>query len=133
MGKYRFTNYQWNKYNARKVSHAGRSFDSKLEADVFDMLYLMEKGGLIKDIHQHAAVKLTDAEIVYYADFKVWNIETNCHEWHEAKGFETPVWRIKRRLWKAGYGPGKLIVWVRSGKSINIKEEVIPKTGGNYG
>lgn len=70
----------------------------------------MEKAGEIKEIKTQDSVHLTESKILYKPDFKVFNVETGTYEWHEAKGFETSDWRIKRRLWK-NYGPGTLHIW----------------------
>jgi hypothetical protein len=45
--------------------------------------------------------------------------------WVEFKGFETAVWKIKKRLWKH-YGPGILRVYKGNEKTIALVEEVIP-------
>lgn len=102
------------------------SFASKFEAEVYDMLYLMEKGGLLKDLQCQRHVRLTDAEITYIPDFRAFNTETNNVEYFEAKGFETPVWRIKKKLWQY-YGPGKLYIYKRSKLGPKLVETVIPR------
>lgn len=108
------------KYGAKRVSHAGYSFHSKGEAGLFDLLKLMEKAGELSDIKTQDVVYLTEARIMYKPDFRVLT-KAGETEWHEYKGFETPEWRIKRRLWIA-YGPGKLHVWKGSGKSLQVVE-----------
>lgn len=111
------------KYGAKKVEHhAGYSFGSKLEAAVYNILYLLQKAGEIKEIQVQDSVYLTDAEILYKPDFRV-----TCPDgfvyWVEAKGFETPEWRIKRRLWMK-YGPGELQIWMGSASKPYLKEKI---------
>lgn len=115
----------FNKFGNKRVSHAGYSFASKLEAEVFDLLKLREKAGEIRDVKCQVQVYLTDAKIVYKPDFKFFNIGKDRDEWGEAKGLETPEWRIKRKLW-LHYGPGPLLVYKRNG-TIFLAEEIIPK------
>ena len=107
------------------MKHAGYSFASQLEAAVFNLLTLREKSGEISDIQNQDHVYLTDARICYIPDFKFFCKATNEYMWAEAKGFETDVWKIKKRLWKH-YGPGKLEIYKGSKKSIQLVEIIIP-------
>lgn len=113
------------KYNATRTLHAGMTMMSKLEASVYDMLVLMQKTGHVNKILQQTHVKMTLAEITYIPDFMVM-LPDGSREWHEAKGFETPEWRLKKRLWEF-YGPGPLHIWRGSYKAPRITETVIPK------
>jgi len=118
------------KYGSVRIKHhAGYSFASKLEGDLFDFLEILKKGGNIKDIVVQNSVYLTAARIQYIADFKAFDIELNEYSWWEAKGFETDVWRIKRRLWKH-YGPGLLHVYKRQGRGLYLAETIVPKING---
>ncbi len=110
----------------KKVSHAGRSFGSKLEAALFDELWLGVQSDLYSDLRQQVEVRLTRAQILYKPDFSVLNNVTNEIEYFEAKGFPTPVFQIKKRLWKS-YGPGKLHIYGGSAKYLRFMETVIPK------
>lgn len=116
------------KYGARKDHRAGHSFGSKLEASVFDVLDLRMKAGEIISIQVQDSVYLTDADILYKPDFKV-TLSDGSYVWVEAKGFKTPVWAIKKRLWKV-YGPGVLEVWEGSHLKPKLTEVIVPK-GGN--
>ncbi len=118
------------KYANTRVSHAGRSFASKLEAAVFDMLVMMERAGLVKDIVQQPHVKLTRAEVVYIPDFKCFDVEKEETFWVEAKGAESPEYRIKRRLWKE-YGPGPLYVYKGTWQRPKLFEIIIPVGNNN--
>lgn len=116
------------KYGRQKVDRAGYSFDSKLEAALFDQLKLRERAGEISEIQAQDTIYLTAARIMYKPDFKYLNNATGEHEWAEAKGFETTDYRIKRRLWMH-YGPGKLHVFNGSHARLSLKETITPKVG----
>lgn len=116
------------KYGARRLqTHDGRSFASKLESSLYDQLKLREKAGEIRDLECQVKVYLTDAEIGMIPDFRFFEIKTNSLVYAEAKGFQTPEYRIKRKLWKF-YGPGKLEVWGGSYKSLKLVEVICPRT-----
>ena len=87
------------KLGNKKTERAGYSFGSKLEAAVFDQLKLMEAAGEIKIVRTQASVYMTPAKILYKPDFECLDLRTDKTFYVEAKGFETPVWRIKYRLW----------------------------------
>lgn len=114
------------KYKNTRVKHAGYSFASQLECAVFNFLLLREKAGEIQDIQCQDHIYLTDARICYIPDFKFTDVKTKNFVWAEAKGFETDVWKIKKRLWEF-YGPGNLEIYKGNAKKINLKEVVIPK------
>ena len=84
-----------NKYSAKRVSHAGYSFASKLEAAVFDILKLRECAGEIKDIQCQAHVKLTKAKIVYIPDFKFTDVKSGEEYYAEAKDSKRPTTALK--------------------------------------
>lgn len=114
------------KFANEKTEIAGYSFASKGEAALFSQLKLEERAGHIKDIQVQSHVYLTEARIDYVADFKIFDIKLNQIVYIEFKGFETPVWRIKRRLYQH-YGPGRLRVYKQIGNRIAMTEEIIPK------
>lgn len=117
------------KYKAEKVEgHGGYSFGSKLEAAVYNMLYLLQRAGVIKVIQVQDTVLLSDANIIYKPDFKITKPDGSFY-WVEAKGFKTPVWAIKKRLW-AVYGPGLLEIYEGNHKSPQLIETIKPRNGG---
>lgn len=118
-----------NKYGAKKVSLAGYTFASKLEAALFNELSLRKLAGEIKEIQCQDTVYLTDARIMYKPDFRCVMADDSI-EWFEAKGMETPEWRIKLRLYKH-YGPGKLTVYGGSYNRLVVMEVVHPKGANN--
>lgn len=81
--------------------------------------------GEVSDVQIEDHVYLTQARILYIPDFKI--IEKGETIWEEMKGFRTAAFAMKRRLWKAGYGPGKLRIWEKHRKSITLVEEIIPQ------
>jgi hypothetical protein len=107
------------------VECAGYSFASKLERELFLLLKLMEKAGELKEIQVQCHVYLTRARIAYIADFKAHDVELGQDVYFEAKGFETPIWRIKRKLWTV-YGPGVLRVYKAARQGVVMTEEIIP-------
>lgn len=114
------------KYKNNRVKHLGYSFASQFECAVFNLLLARERAGEIKDIQVQDHVYLTEARICYIPDFKFLDLTTKNFTWAEAKGFETDVWKIKKRLW-AFYGPGKLEIYKGSAKRISLVETVVPK------
>ena len=113
--------YPRNKFRNKKCELDGRSFSSQLERDVFGQLLIM--GFRPDQIQGQDHVYLTKARVLYIPDFKVTN-NAGVSFWVEAKGFETPEWRIKLKLWRF-YGPGSLIVYKRRGKSDVYLAETI--------
>lgn len=118
------------KYRNKRVSHAGYSFASKLEARLFDFLKFREMEGSISDIQNQDHVYLTDARICYIPDFKFYCLITNSWAWAEAKGFETDTWKIKKKLWKY-YGPGRLEIYKGSEKKLMLHEEIHPRSNND--
>jgi hypothetical protein len=109
----------------KRVKHAGYSFASKLEAALFDILKSKEVAGEVSDIKVQPKVYLTDARILMIPDFSV--IENGFVVYYEAKGVQTDVWRIKRRLWQF-YGPAPLRVYMGSHRRLFLSEELVPPT-----
>lgn len=114
------------KYNAKRVKKAGFSFASQLESALHDYLLWCEKEGTIENLKLQPSVYLTDAKILMKPDFSALETKTKLLCFWEAKGVETDVWRIKRRLWLV-YGPGPLYVYRGSAKKLVLGEIVIPK------
>lgn len=84
------------------------------------------KAGEITELKLQVPVYLTDAKIMSRVDFQFVNCKTGQIEYAEAKGFQTDVWRIKRRLWLS-YGPAICTIWVGNYKKPYIGEVLIPK------
>lgn len=121
------------KYGAVRVTHhSGRSFASKLEAALYDQLYLLQEAREISMLRCQPHVFLTEANIEMIPDFCALDrrlVDSGIEPavvYFEAKGFETPEWRLKRKLW-TWYGPGRLRVYKGSAKSLRMVEEIVPR------
>lgn len=102
--------FRKSKLGNTRVQLDGYSFASKLEAAVYGQLKYLVLAGEIKILSHQPRVHLTDARILYIPDFKCLQLKTNEEFFVEAKGHETPDWKIKKRLW-AYYGPASLHIW----------------------
>lgn len=120
------------KYGSNKVIFENRSFASKLEAALYAQLRLREKAGEIKDIATQVKVYLTAARIGYIADFCFFDSTLNQPVWAEAKGYPTESWAIKKRLWSAGYGPGRLEIYTGSHLRLRMTEVVVSTLPKGY-
>lgn len=96
------------KFSAQRTERDGQSFDSKLEARLFDQLELQKRAGEVLfwlrqvPIHLPGGVKLVVDFQVFYADGSV--------RFLDAKGVETEQFRAKRRLVEALY-PIEVETW----------------------
>lgn len=115
-----------NKYGSSKVSYDTHSFASKLEAGVYALLKLREYSGEIKILQTQAHYYLTVARILFIPDFKCQDLKTNEIFYVEAKGFNTPVYAIKKRLWKF-FAKERLEVYKGSYKRPYLDETITPE------
>jgi Protein of unknown function (DUF1064) len=115
------------KFGNKPATSDGYSFASKGERNCYEVLKLMEKSGEIKILQTQAQVELLPG-INYKADFKIFDNKDQEIVWIEFKGFETEVWKLKRKLWKF-FGPGRLRVYKGYGLRITQTEELIPYSG----
>lgn len=109
-GRFFGRRFRKSKLGNTRVQLDGYSFASKLEAAVYLQLKISLLAGEIKILAHQPRVHLTDARILYIPDFKCINVKTNEIFFVEAKGFETPDWKIKKKLWEK-YGPASLHIW----------------------
>lgn len=114
-----------NKYRAKRVQYENFTFASQLEAAVYQLLKLRENAGEIELIQTQATVLLTKAEIKYIPDFKCLDLKTNTVFYVESKGYSTPEWNIKKRLWRY-YGPANLEIWKGTHKNPHLAEIIEP-------
>jgi hypothetical protein len=70
-------------------------------------------------------IYLTEARINYVTDYSLEDLATGEKFHGEAKGFETPVWKIKLKLYRK-YGPCKLELWRGTYVRPVLDEIVIP-------
>lgn len=102
-----------NKYNAKKTELDGITFDSRLEANRYCELKIMERTGLIQKLQLQPKFVLQEAfekngkkyrEISYIADFMYFDNEKRQWVVEDAKGIETEVFKIKRKLFEYKFG-----------------------------
>lgn len=103
------------KYKNQKCRFRGITFDSKREAKRFRELQIMEKAGIISDLRRQVKYKLipvqklstpirqksghmkrAEREVTYIADFVY--IKEGQTIVEDCKGYETDVFKIKRKL-----------------------------------
>ena len=98
-----FKNRYQNKYNNKKSSYGGRMYDSIKEAAYAEEMDWLKKAGEITEIIPQFKIdiRVNDVHVCnYYIDFKITYANERV-EYHEVKGFETDVWRLKWKLCKA--------------------------------
>ena len=114
------------KFRAKRTELDGRSFASQFEAAVYALYKLREKAGEIEILGTQEHVYLTDARINYITDYSFLDLKTGEKVHGEAKGFETPEWKLKLRLYRF-YGPCRLEIWKGTYIRPVLHEIVIPK------
>lgn len=99
------------KYKAIKTTVDGITFDSKKEANRYFELKCLEKAGEITELKLQPKFdfKLSgftkDKKIfTYKADFSYYNKGEKFPVIEDVKGFQTPVFRLKKKLIEALYG-----------------------------
>lgn len=100
-----------NKYNAQKTELDGKSFASKLEAEYYAELLLLQKAGIVTNIECQKSFILQEgffhngkkySAIKYYADFVV-TYKDGIIEVIDTKGHKTNVYKLKKKLLLAKY------------------------------
>jgi len=98
------------KYGNKKVIIQGIKFDSKWEGEHYLYLKSLERAGTIKDLELQVRFNLmvNDQKLcAYIADF-CYKREDKDGVWHDivddAKGVETPEFKLKKKLMKACLG-----------------------------
>ena len=101
----------WNKYGYRKTELDGHTFDSKLEADRYIELRLLEKSGVIKDLKLQQEFELIPAykkngrtvrAAKYVADFTYFTAGGEFIV-EDTKGQRTEGYRLKKKLFEYKY------------------------------
>jgi Protein of unknown function (DUF1064) len=101
------------KYGARRRKVDGVAFASGREANRYHELLMLEKAGLIRDLHRqvtihlHAPTPTPGAPSVvgcYVADATYIDLATNRTVWEDSKGCRTPLYAWKRRHVQIEYG-----------------------------
>lgn len=117
-----------NKYNVAPKEERmsdGRSFHSKGERDLYEMLKLLVNEGTYRDLECQVLTKFPIKDLTHRTDFKVWDVKRNAPLWIEYKGFEDQRWRDIKKIWRF-CGPGRLKVYKGYGLRMNLIEEIIP-------
>ena len=97
------------KYRATSCKYGGRTFHSRKEAEYAASLDMLKKargkdrvtewrGQVRVPLYGKNGTRICD----YYCDFLV-TFADGREEWHEVKGYETPVWAIKHKLFLDNY------------------------------
>jgi Protein of unknown function (DUF1064) len=98
-----------NKYKASKQRYKGSLYDSRKEANYAATLDMLKKATdpreRVKKWDRQVRVPLiVNGKLIanWYCDFEVTYADGR-KELHEVKGFDTEVWRLKRKLFEALY------------------------------
>lgn len=90
-----------NKYNAKKVVSDGYCFDSKAERDYYEELKLRMRLGEVKYFLRQVPFHLP-GNVKYIVDFEVF-LQTGEVEYIDVKGFQTEIFKIKKKQVEALY------------------------------
>lgn len=93
------------KYHAVPTIVNGIRFASRREARRYGVLILAERVGQISDLRLHTQwpLQVNGVTVAYYVDdFSYYRDGAFVVE--DAKGVQTPVFRLKRRMFRAEYG-----------------------------
>ena len=96
------------KYNAKKVTYDNLQFDSKFEATYYAFLQELEKQGKISALQRQAKYELLPSQtdennkfkyhpVEYKSDFEYDDVQ-GVHHTVDTKGFKTPDFRIKQKM-----------------------------------
>lgn len=107
------------KYNNYYSTAKANGYDSKFEAGKAQELELLKKAGEIKDFVSQKVLELVVNGYVvctYKIDFIVYHND-GITEYVECKGYATPVWKLKWKLFEALYDvPGNKLTVEYQGK-----------------
>lgn len=103
------------KFNNKKVTISGRTFDSRKEYNRYCELLLLERGGYISDLklqvkyvlipaQKDESGKVLERECSYIADFVYFDQKAQRTVVEDTKGFKTKDYIIKRKLMLERYG-----------------------------
>jgi len=101
-----------NKYNARKVTQDGYTFDSQAEARRYNELVLLHRAQEIALLEVHPRFKIINdfdwrgqwiAPTYYEGDFKYFDFAKDKTIIEDVKGVETAVFKLKAKLFKQRY------------------------------
>lgn len=93
--------------SAKSVIRGGVRFPSKLEADRYTELCIAKKEGHITHFLRQVPFHFPGG-IKYVIDFMPFWVETECYTYEDTKGYETEVFKLKKKLFIAHYPTLKL-------------------------
>tara|TARA_R110000803_G_scaffold79132_1_gene144630 strand:+ start:25 stop:381 length:357 start_codon:yes stop_codon:yes gene_type:complete len=99
-----------NKFGAKKTEFMGMKFDSKWEAERYGQLYLKFERGEIEELDRQIRfnILVNDQKIcAYVADYTYYETDENGERQYiveDAKGVETPEFKLKKKLMLAANG-----------------------------
>lgn len=128
------------KYGSKKTEIDGIKFDSKAEAKYYEQLKWLLEHKKIKSFRLQPRYTLLESfrkngktfrKIEYIADFEVKHLD-NSIEVVDVKGYETPVFALKRKLFEKLYPDHKLSIvtynkthgWIELDKLKKIRKKV---------
>ena len=100
------------KYHNKKIVIDNITFDSKLEAQRYTELKLLQRNGLIKNLQLQPSYELiptfkkgkrTYRKACYIADFSYYDNELGKTIIEDTKGFKTDVYLLKKKLFEYIY------------------------------
>lgn len=119
------------KYHNKKIKTEDGTFDSKFEYEEWCRLKLLERGGIISNLMRQVPYIListirttagTLKQITYYADFVYEENGIVCMV--DTKGFETEIYKIKKRLLINQYVTGqRVFIERKKGKKDKIYQK----------
>ena len=100
------------KYKNKKVLIDGIEFDSRLEANRYFQLKILEKAKEIKDLRRQVKFELQESykknnkriqSINYVADFVYYDFRKNKTIVEDTKGFKTEIYKLKKKIFEYKY------------------------------
>ncbi|MDF2790459.1 MAG: hypothetical protein K0S80_3560 [Neobacillus sp.] len=135
-----------NKYGNTKVAMDGHQFDSKAEAKYYEQLKWLKQAKQIKDFKLQPRFILLEAykkngktvrKTEYVADFEITNLDGSV-EIVDVKGVETPVFKLKKKLFEFRYEHSLKVVtlddsygWIELDKLKELKAKPKKKVKPN--
>lgn len=97
-----------NKYHNQKITVDGKTFDSKKEAERYQVLKMLENANIISNLSRQVPFELipkqkNERAVKYIADFMYVETATGKIIVEDVKGYRTDVYKIKRKLFKWRY------------------------------
>lgn len=84
------------KFNAKSIEHDGIRFDSLKEGRFYKKLKVLQESGEVVGFLRQVPLHLPGG-VRYVMDFLIFYSDGRC-EGVEVKGFETPEWKIKKKI-----------------------------------